>query len=50
MIEYVDDRKGICHAIDFSKAQELGGSLKLISRKAWQTVEWYKNNEGWWKK
>ncbi len=54
MIEYVTDRAGhdLRYAIDFTKARtELGWepqidfSVGLIS-----TLNWYKNNEAWWKK
>ncbi|MEK7097730.1 MAG: GDP-mannose 4,6-dehydratase, partial [Patescibacteria group bacterium] len=54
MIEYVDDRKGhdFRYAIDFSKAQkELGWEPEVDFKEGLaKTVEWYKNNEGWWKK
>ena len=53
MIEYVEDRKGhdFRYAIDFSKIKDELGWFPKISfddglRK---TIEWYKNNEDWWK-
>ncbi len=54
MIEYVKDRPGHDrrYAIDASKIKkELGWSQKYDFDKALRlTVEWYKNNENWWKK
>lgn len=54
MVEYVADRLGhdLRYAIDFSKAkQELGWEpLKSFEEGLAATVEWYKNNEVWWKK
>lgn len=53
MIEYVDDRKGhdLRYAIDFSKIKN---ELGWFPRKDFQeglkeTINWYKNNEYWWK-
>jgi dTDP-glucose 4,6-dehydratase len=54
MVEYVADRLGhdLRYAIDFSKAkQELGWEpLKSFAEGLAATVDWYKNNEAWWKK
>lgn len=54
MIEYVADRKGhdLRYAIDFSKIQnELGWYPKVdFEQGLKQTIEWYKNNQEWWKK
>jgi len=54
MIEYVADRPGhdLRYAIDFSKAQkELGFKPRVdFDEGLRRTVEWYKNNEAWWKK
>lgn len=54
MIEYVPDRPGhdFRYAIDFTKAKnDLGWEpqIDFVSGLR-QTVEWYKNNEGWWRK
>jgi dTDP-glucose 4,6-dehydratase len=54
MIEYVEDRKGhdFRYAIDYGKVEkELGWKPKANFREGLiKTVEWYKNNEDWWKK
>lgn len=54
MIEYVEDRKGhdFRYAIDFSKAQrELGWEPEVDFKEGLaKTVEWFKNNEDWWRK
>jgi dTDP-glucose 4,6-dehydratase len=54
MIEYVKDRPGHDrrYAIDFSKIKaELGWGPKTdFNRGMKKTVEWYKNNEDWWKR
>jgi len=54
MIEHVEDRKGhdFRYAIDFSKAQkELGWEPEIDFKEGLaKTVEWYKNNEGWWRR
>jgi dTDP-glucose 4,6-dehydratase len=54
MIEYVTDRAGhdFRYAIDFSKAKnELGWEPQVnFDEGLKQTIEWYKNNEAWWKK
>jgi dTDP-glucose 4,6-dehydratase len=53
VIEYVADRPGhdLRYAIDFSKAKkELGWEPEInIEEGLTQTVEWYKDNEEWWK-
>ncbi len=53
MIEYVQDRKGHDrrYAIDFSKIKnELGWQPEVkFEDGIAQTVEWFKNNEEWWK-
>jgi dTDP-glucose 4,6-dehydratase len=53
-IEYVEDRKGhdFRYAIDFSKiGEELGWKPEYDFGKGLkETIEWYKNNEEWWKK
>ena len=53
LIVHVGDRKGhdLRYAIDFSKAQkELGYEpSKSIDQWLKDTVEWYVNNEDWWK-
>jgi len=53
LIVHVGDRKGHDHryAIDYSKAKkELGFEpLKPVAERLRETVEWYKNNESWWK-
>ena len=52
-IEYVKDRPGHDkrYAIDFSKIKnELGWEPQVSFEDGLQkTVEWYKNNESWWK-
>ncbi len=54
MIEYVSDRPGHDrrYAIDWSKLKnDLGWEpLKKFEVGLQETVEWYKNNEAWWKK
>lgn len=53
MIEYVADRKGhdLRYAIDFSKAKnELGWQPEIeFADGLRSTIEWYKNNETWWR-
>lgn len=52
-IEYVEDRKGHDkrYAIDFSKIKnELGWEPSVSFEEGIkETVEWYRNNENWWK-
>lgn len=52
-IEFVKDRPGHDrrYAVDFSKIKNELGWEPLHSFDEWitQTVEWYKNNEDWWK-
>ena len=52
-IEYVEDRKGhdLRYAIDFSKAKkELGWEPQISFEEGLKkTVEWFRNNESWWK-
>jgi dTDP-glucose 4,6-dehydratase len=52
-IEYVKDRPGHDrrYAIDFSKIKdELGWEPKVSFKEGLKmTIEWYKNNESWWK-
>ncbi|MCB9362865.1 dTDP-glucose 4,6-dehydratase [Candidatus Woesearchaeota archaeon] len=52
-IEYVPDRKGhdFRYAIDFSNTtKELGWSPKIQFEEGLQkTIEWYKQNESWWR-
>jgi dTDP-glucose 4,6-dehydratase len=52
-IEYVADRLGhdLRYAIDFSKAKaELGFEPEISFESGLQeTINWYKNNEAWWK-
>jgi len=54
MIEYVKDRPGhdLRYAIDFSKInKELGWQPEIKFEDGLvQTIEWYKNNQDWWKK
>ena len=54
MIEFVSDRPGHDHryAIDFSKIKnELGWEPQVTFQEGLKkTVEWYKDNEEWWKK
>jgi len=53
-IEYVEDRKGHDkrYAIDFSKIKnELDWEPSISFEKGIkETVEWYKNNQDWWKR
>jgi len=53
-IEYVEDRKGhdLRYAIDFSKAKtELNWEPEIKFEDGLKAaVEWYKNNEDWWKR
>ena len=53
-IEYVTDRPGhdVRYAMDWSKIHTELGWQPLHSFDEWleKTVEWYKNNEKWWKK
>ena len=52
-IDYVKDRPGHDrrYAIDATKLRVLGWSPKMnFNNGIKQTIEWYKNNEGWWKK
>lgn len=53
-IEYIQDRPGHDkrYAIDFSKIKrELGWSPSVTFEEGInQTVEWYKNNESWWRR
>jgi len=53
MIEYVADRPGhdLRYAMDFSKAKnELGWEPAVsFDEGLAETVEWYKNNQAWWK-
>lgn len=52
MIDYVKDRAGHDrrYAVDYSKIEKLGWRPEMTIEEglAW-TVEWYKNNEDWWK-
>jgi dTDP-glucose 4,6-dehydratase len=54
MIEYVEDRKGHDkrYAIDFSKIKnELGWEPSItFSEGIAETIQWYKDNEDWWRK
>jgi dTDP-glucose 4,6-dehydratase len=54
MIEFVKDRPGHDrkYAIDWSKIKNELGWEPLHSFDEWleKTVEWYNNNEGWWKR
>ena len=54
VIQYVEDRLGHDrrYAIDFSKAKrDLGWEPVIPFKEGLQeTIEWYKNNQGWWKK
>lgn len=54
MIEYVEDRKGHDqrYAIDFSKIKnELDWQPQISFEEGMKkTVEWFKENEGWWKR
>ncbi|MEK6914074.1 MAG: dTDP-glucose 4,6-dehydratase [Nanoarchaeota archaeon] len=53
MIDYIEDRKGhdFRYAIDFSKIKnELGWHPKINFEEGLKkTIEWYKENEWWWK-
>jgi dTDP-glucose 4,6-dehydratase len=52
MIQFVEDRKGhdFRYSMDSSKIRELGWEPKVGFRDGLKaTVEWYKNNELWWK-
>ncbi len=53
MIEYVDDRKGhdLRYAIDFSKIKdELDWEPSISFEEGTaQTIQWYKDNEDWWR-
>ena len=53
MMEYVEDRKGhdLRYAIDFSKIKnELGWfPRKDFQQGLKETIDWYKNNESWWR-
>jgi len=52
-IEFVEDRKGhdLRYSVDWSRAQnELGYEPEVTFEEGLsQTVEWYKQNENWWK-
>jgi len=54
MIEYVEDRKGHDkrYSINFSKIKEELGWEPTISFEDGlkKTIQWYKNNEKWWRK
>ncbi|MDH4330090.1 MAG: dTDP-glucose 4,6-dehydratase [Candidatus Moranbacteria bacterium] len=54
MIEHIEDRKGHDkrYAIDFSKIKsELGWEPQVSFEDGIEeTIEWYKNNEDWWKR
>jgi len=54
VIQYVEDRKGhdFRYAIDIAKAKkELGWQSKVnFDSGLRETIEWYKNNQSWWKK
>ena len=54
MIEFVKDRPGhdMRYAIDATKAREKLGWKKEVEFEQGQvdTIEWYKNNESWWKR
>jgi dTDP-glucose 4,6-dehydratase len=53
-INYVADRLGhdLRYAIDFAKAKrDLGWEPEIdFSEGLKMTIEWYRNNEDWWKK
>ena len=53
VIEYVTDRKGhdLRYSVDCSKARiELGYKpLVTFEQGLYQTIQWYKENESWWK-
>ena len=51
-IEYVKDRPGhdVRYSLDCSKVEKLGWTPRFTFEDALkETVEWYKNNESWWK-
>lgn len=53
MIEYVPDRKGhdFRYAMDNSKIERLGLKPEIdFSEGMKKTIEWYRNNEWWWRK
>lgn len=53
LIKFVEDRKGHDrrYALDSRKIRKLGWKPKSnFEEKLKETVEWYKNNEWWWKK
>lgn len=54
MIEYVKDRPGhdLRYAMDYTKAKnELGWEPSVnLDDGLKQTIDWYKNNEAWWKR
>ena len=52
MIEHVEDRKGhdLRYSLDSSKLESFGWKPeKNFDEGLKETVEWYKNNESWWK-
>ena len=53
MIEFVKDRPGhdLRYAMDYTKAKnELGWSPEVdLDKGLKQTIDWYKNNEEWWR-
>lgn len=52
MIEYVEDRKGHDkrYSLDSSKIKNLGWKPeKSFEQGLKETIEWYQNNEAWWK-
>ena len=54
MIEYIKDRPGhdLRYAMDYSKAEkDLGWQPQIsFNQGLAKTIEWYKNNQTWWKK
>ena len=53
LIEYVKDRPGhdARYSLDFSKLREVGWHPRHAFKEALRdTIAWYKNNEGWWRK